>query len=329
MEVDQQVAAFQHFIGSLRESLAQSIVGQREVVDHVLIALMAGGHVLIEGVPGLGKTRLVKALARLMSLSFSRIQFTPDLMPADIIGTTVMTENGGGGRALTFRPGPVFAHVVLADEINRGTPKTQAALLEAMEERNVTVLGENHALPKPFVLFATQNPIEMEGTYALPEAQLDRFLMKVVIEQPSPEELRGIIDLTTTPRDAPAKPVVNGEQLARAQATVLRVPVASHVREYAIRLHQATHPKNREAPPKTKKYVSFGASPRALQALVLAGKAWALSEGRFNLSGDDLRRIALPLMRHRLILNFEAEAAGVTADDIMREIIDTVPAARA
>jgi MoxR-like ATPase len=326
MEVDQQVTEFQRFFGGLREHLGQLMIGQRQVIDQTLIAMLVGGHVLLEGVPGLGKTRLVKALSQVLGLEFSRIQFTPDLMPADIIGTTVAVPGEAGGeRAFTFRKGPIFGNIILADEINRATPKTQSALLEAMEERAVTVYGTRYPLPVPFFLMATQNPIEMEGTYALPEAQLDRFFFKILIDQPSVEEMRGIIDLTTGAMETPHKPQYTYAQLHMAQQTVVRVPVANHIKDYAIRLYRATHPGNAEAVPTSKKYVSYGMSPRGVQALILSGKVVALLNGRFNVAASDLRSIALPVMRHRLILSFEAEADGVKADDIVRQIVDSVP----
>jgi MoxR-like ATPase len=326
MEVDDQVAQYRRFIGTLREQLGQLIVGQREVLDQTLMALVAGGHVLLEGVPGLGKTRLVKALAQLLGLQFSRVQFTPDLMPADIIGTTVASAiEGKVERVFTFQPGPIFGNVVLADEINRATPKTQSALLEAMEERAVTVHGTRYPLPSPFFLMATQNPLEMEGTYALPEAQLDRFFVKILIDHPLATEMRNIIDMTTGSQDQSIKAGFTREQLVEAQRTLLRVPVSNQVKDYAIRLYRATLPHVPEVAPVAKKYVSNGVSPRGCQALILGGKAVALLAGRFHVAASDVRAVCPPILRHRLILNFDAEADGVKADDVIRQVIESVP----
>ena len=325
MEVEQQVNEFHRFVGGVRENLARLIIGQREIIDQTMIALVAGGHVLLEGVPGLGKTRLVKSLAQILGLEFSRIQFTPDLMPADIVGTTIAVPSERGDRSFAFQQGPVFGNVVLADEVNRATPKTQSALLEAMEERAVTVYGKRYPLPNPFFLMATQNPIDMEGTYTLPEAQLDRFFFKILIDQPSAEDMKAIIDLTTGAMDPHLKATFSKEHLLNAQRTLVRVPVANHVKEYAIRLYRATDPRAPEATPTTKKYVSYGMSPRGVQSLILAGKAVALLQGRFNLSTADIRAVSRPVMRHRLILNFEAEADDVKPDDVVRQIVEGVP----
>jgi MoxR-like ATPase len=326
MEVEQQVAEFQRFFGTLREHLGQFLIGQREVLDQTLIALISGGHVLLEGVPGLGKTRLVKSLAQILGLQFSRIQFTPDLMPADIIGTTVaVATDGKAERTFSFQPGPIFGNVVLADEINRATPKTQSALLEAMEEQGVTVHGARHALPNPFFLMATQNPIEMEGTYALPEAQVDRFFAKILIDHPSVTEMRSIIDLTTGSQGKQPQAMFTKEQLLQAQRTVLRVAVANQVKDYAIRLYRAANPNAPEAVPAAKKYVNYGVSPRGCQALILGGKAVALLQGRAHLSASDIRAVSLPVLRHRVILNFDAEADGVKPDDVVRQIVESVP----
>jgi MoxR-like ATPase len=327
MDANQQVNEFQRFFGTLRETLGQLMIGQREVIEQTLISLVAGGHVLLEGVPGLGKTRLVKSLAQILNLDFSRMQFTPDLMPADIIGTTVASaiEGRGGDRTFTFQKGPIFGNIVLADEINRATPKTQSALLEAMEERAVTVYGTRYPLPPPFFLMATQNPIEMEGTYALPEAQVDRFFFKILIHQPTAAEMRSIIDLTTGAMSEQARTKFSKEQLLEVQKILPRVAVSNQVKEYAIRLYQATHPESEEGAPIAKKYIEYGMSPRGAQSLVLAGKAVAMLQGRFHLATSDLRAIALPAMRHRVILNFDAEADGVKPDDVVRQILEHVP----
>ena len=297
------------------------IVGQEDVLSGALVGLLSGGHVLFEGVPGLGKTRLVRALASALDLAYSRIQFTPDLMPADITGTTIIADDPGGGRAFRFEPGPVFANLLLADEVNRATPKTQSALLEAMGEGQVTVANNVRALPAPFMVLATQNPLEMEGTYPLPEAQLDRFAFKILVGYPSLQDLTAILDLTTG--DAPPRisPVAGPEEILRLQALVRQVPIAQHVRDYVARLVIASHPDQRDAPRHVRQYVRFGASPRAGQALVLAGKVRALLDGRYNVAFEDVRWAAHLALRHRLLLNFEAEADGVTADAIIDQLL--------
>ena len=306
-------------VGLVRAEIGKAIVGQGEVVEGVLIALLAGGHVLLEGVPGLGKTMLVRTLAQTLALKYSRIQFTPDLMPADVIGTTVIHENGDGGKMLRFQPGPLFANLLLADEINRTTPKTQSALLEAMQEKQVTVGGVTHHLEEPFLVIATQNPLEMEGTYPLPEAQLDRFLFKLRVPFPQPAELHDILDRTTQGKDAPLSAVLDGPQLLEMRRIVRAVPVAPHVQDYVVRLVLATHP---ETQPNSvaAKYIRYGASPRGAQTLILGGKVRALLEGRFNVSIEDVQALLLAALRHRIILNFEAHADGRTPDDILHEI---------
>jgi MoxR-like ATPase len=304
------------------EHIHKTIVGQRDAVEYALIGLLAGGHVLLEGAPGLGKTRLVKTLSRLYNLRFSRIQFTPDLMPADILGTNILNEDAQGKRSFTFQPGPIFGNVVLADEINRATPKTQSALLEAMEEHSVTVQGQRYQLAPPFFVMATQNPIEMEGVYQLPEAQLDRFMFKIEIEAPPADVMRAIIDL---PLEAPEqKPLFKQDDLIAAQRTLARVPVANHLKDYVVRIYRATHPSSPEAPPVTKQYVRYGASPRGAQALLRSACAWALLRGRFNVAAEDIQHTAVPVLRHRIIRNFEAEANGVTTAHIVDEILQTV-----
>jgi MoxR-like ATPase len=322
MEVDKEVAAFQKLFGTAIAQMQKSIIGQREAVEYSLVGLLAGGHVLIEGAPGLGKTRLVKALSSLYNLKFSRIQFTPDLMPADIIGTNILSEDQHGKRVFTFQPGPVFGNVILADEINRATPKTQSALLEAMEEHTVTVQGQKYSLAPPFFVMATQNPIEMEGVYALPEAQLDRFMFKIEVQAPPADVMRAIIDL---PIDGvETKPLFRHDDLIMAQQTMARVPVPNVLKDYVVRIYRATHPEAPEAPEVTKKYVRYGASPRGAQAMLRAACAWALLAGRFNIAATDIKRCAVPVLRHRLIRNFEAEANGISTSQIIQQIIEEV-----
>jgi MoxR-like ATPase len=308
----------------VREEIGKVVVGQSEVVETVLIAVLAGGHVLLEGVPGLGKTLLVRTLARCLHLKFSRIQFTPDLMPADIVGTNIVMEDPSGGRFFQFQPGPVFGNVVLADEINRATPKTQSALLEAMQEHSVTVAGTIHRLEEPFFVLATQNPIEMEGTYPLPEAQLDRFFFKVLVPSPSLAELGSIIDRTTGTEDAPVEAVLTGTEALQMQRLAREVPIAEHVREYALRVMLASHPNDDDAPESVRRTVRFGSSPRGAQALVLAAKIRALLQGRFNVAFEDVDRVAYPALRHRILLNFEGEAEGITPDALIGDILSRV-----
>src|SRR5438445_594485 len=310
MTDDGRVREFVTAFETLRAEVEKVIVGHREIINHVLIGMFAGGHVLLEGVPGLGKTLLVKTLSESLELSFARIQFTPDLMPADIIGTNIIVEDADGRKYFQFQQGPLFAHIVLADEINRATPKTQSALLEGMQEASVTVGGISRPLPAPFFVLATQNPIEMEGTYPLPEAQLDRFLLKLRVPFPDLEDLQAIIDRTTGSEQPAAKRVADGAALLRMQALARQVPVASHVRAYAARLVLATHPESDGAVESARRFVRYGASPRGMQALILAGKVRALSRGRLNVALEDLQALALSALRHRLILNFEGEAEG-------------------
>jgi MoxR-like ATPase len=305
---------------SLETELARLIVGQKELVRDTVIALIAGGHMLLEGVPGLGKTVLVRSLGQALKLSFARIQFTPDLMPADIVGTNIIREEKGR-REFQYQAGPLFANLVLADEINRATPKTQSALLEAMQERTVTVGTETRPLPNPFLVLATQNPIELEGTYPLPEAQLDRFFFKALVEFPSEDELLEIARRTTGSSIPTLEAVADGEAILAAQQVARVVPIAEHVLRYAGRLIIATHP-DRTSVENVRRYVRFGASPRGLQTLVLAGKVRALLEGRFNVSFDDLATVAHPALRHRIFLQFEAEADQVAADQLIDEILE-------
>jgi len=312
---------------SLETELARLIVGQKELLRDTVIALVAGGHMLLEGVPGLGKTVLVRSLGQALTLSFARIQFTPDLMPADIVGTNVIREDKGR-REFQYQAGPLFANLVLADEVNRATPKTQSALLEAMQERTVTVGTETRALPVPFFVLATQNPIELEGTYPLPEAQLDRFFFKSLVPFPSEEELLEIARRTTGNTTPQLKPVADAEAILVAHQVAREVPIAEHVLAYAGKLIMATHPDRTELD-SVKRYVRFGASPRGLQTLVLAGKVRALLEGRYNVAFDDLIAVAHPALRHRVFLQFEAEADDVTADQLIDEVVEKTDKAKA
>ena len=310
---------------AIEQEVGRVIVGQEPVVRGVVIALLAGGHVLLEGLPGLGKTMLVRTLAEALRLQYSRIQFTPDLMPADVSGTNILAEDHSGKRYFAFQSGPIFANLVLADEINRATPKTQSALLEAMQEQTVTVGNDAHQLPQPFFVLATQNPIEMEGTYPLPEAELDRFFFKLNVNYPSREQLGEIVRRTTSDVPPSVRRVANAEMILEMQALARQVPIASHVADYAVRLVLATHPEADGAPEAARRYTRYGASPRAAQAMVLASKIYALLSGRFNVAYEDVRRVAAPALRHRLILNFEAESKAVTADTVVRAVIESVP----
>ncbi len=311
---------------AVRNEIAKIIVGQDDVVEGVLICLLASGHVLLEGVPGLGKTTLLRTLARALQLKYSRIQFTPDLMPADIAGSMIIDTSESGARSLRFQPGPIFAHLVLADEINRATPKTQSALLEAMQERTVTSGSTTHHLERPFLVMATQNPIEMEGTYPLPEAQLDRFLMKIIVGYPSREDLERIVERTIQAEDPSLSPVLDREAIFEVQDACRQVVIAPHVRDYAINLVMATQPEDSEAHEFARKYVRYGSSPRGAQALVECGRVLALIRGRAHLSISDIQRVAPAVLRHRLILNFDAHAAGQTPETILNAIIDGVTA---
>jgi MoxR-like ATPase len=325
MQTQEIIQNFRTAYETLRAELGKVIVGHDSIVEGTLIALFAGGHVLLEGVPGLGKTLLVRTLGEALDLSFSRVQFTPDLMPADILGTNIVMETGGGRREFQFQRGPIFAHLVLADEINRATPKTQSALLEAMQEHQVTAGGELRRLVEPFFVMATQNPIDQEGTYPLPEAQLDRFFFKLLVGYPSAEELSQVLDRTTAGVKSVVNRVLDRETLIRWMGLVREVPVASHVKDYAVRLVLATHPNTQTAAPIATQYLRFGSSPRGGQTLLLAGKVRALIQGRFNVSFDDIQAVAPAALRHRLILNFEAEAEGVTTDHIIAQVLKDVP----
>ena len=309
----------------VRDEIGKVIVGHDDVVEGVIIALVAGGHVLLEGVPGLGKTTLLRTLGRAMHLDDSRIQFTPDLMPADIVGSMVLEADSLGSKELRFQPGPIFAHLVLADEINRATPRTQSALLEAMQERTVTTGTTTHQLEDPFLVMATQNPLEMEGTYPLPEAQLDRFLLKLVVRYPSKQEMEEIVDRTMAPQSPVVHQVMDREQVLDARRGAHEVLIAPHVRDFAIRLILATQPEREEAHASARKYIRYGSSPRGAQALMQAGRVRSLMRGRLNVSLADLRELALPALRHRIILNFDAHAEGKTADKVLRGIIESLP----
>ena len=313
----EQVAAIEHQVG-------QVIVGQQDLVRQTLITLLAGGNALLEGVPGLGKTMLVRTLAQAVDCAFSRIQFTPDLMPADIVGTNLIVEDEKGRRRFQFEQGPIFASLVLADEINRATPKTQSAMLEAMQEHSVTVSKVTRKLPEPFFVLATQNPLEMEGTYPLPEAQLDRFFFKVNVPFPTPDELVEIANRTTGTEIAAATPVTNGQGILEMQVLARGVPIAMHVTAYAARLLRATHPDYEGSPESAHRYVRYGASPRGLQAMILAGKIMALLDSRYNVAFDDIRSVAKPALRHRIGLNFEAQAEGIVTDKIIEDVLQTV-----
>lgn len=303
--------------------IGKGIIGQRSVIRQVLLAILADGNVLLEGVPGLGKTELVKAVSKVLTTSFSRIQFTPDLMPADVTGTNLIIKENGNN-VFQFEPGPVFANIVLADEINRATPKTQSALLEAMQEKTVTVGKHTYELPLPFMVLATQNPIENEGTYPLPEAQLDRFLFKLLVEFPSKEELKAIMDITVTNQQVELSEIITGEDIIKIRNAIRDMPISDAVMDYALSLVVATHPESGSAPEITKKYVQNGASPRAAQAIIKTAKARAFMEGRYNVAFEDIQFVAYPALRHRLALNFEAVSEGVGPDTIISELLNVV-----
>ena len=323
--MEAQADEFRAAYDRVKTEIGKVIVGHDDIVHGVLTCLFVGGHALLEGVPGLGKTLLVRTLADALSLDFNRIQFTPDLMPADIIGTNIVMEGPDGRRVFDFQRGPIFSQIILADEINRATPKTQSALLEAMQEHSVTVGGTIHKLKEPFFVMATQNPIEQEGTYPLPEAQLDRFMFKLVVGYSTREELTTILDRTTRGERAKAEKAIDGETLVRLQGLVREVIIAPHVQDYGIRLALATHPQGPFAAAATNQYIRWGSSPRGVQTLVLAAKVRALLDGRYNVSFEDLRRVYLPALRHRVLLNFEAQAEGKESDEVLLKVLDTVP----
>jgi MoxR-like ATPase len=322
--VEAAAADFRRAFAATRDALSAVIVGQQAVIEQVLTGLFAGGHVLLEGVPGLGKTLLVRTLARAFGLDFRRIQFTPDLMPADVTGTTVLAEEEGR-RVFQFQRGPIFGQAVLADEVNRGTPKTQSALLEAMQEGAVTAGGERHQLPRPFFVLATQNPIEMEGTYPLPEAQLDRFLFKIIVTAPTEDDLVGILARTTGPAAAEPAPVLDADTVLRWQGFARQVPVAEPVARAVARLIRATHPDAEGAPASVRRFVRYGASPRGAQAIQLAAKVRALTQGRLNVAFADVQAVVLPALRHRVLTNFEADAEGVGAEQIVADALAAIP----
>lgn len=323
--MQRQADEFRTRYQAVREEIGKTIVGHDEIVHGVLTCLFVGGHCLLEGVPGLGKTMLVRTLSEALNLHFSRIQFTPDLMPADILGTNMIVENEQGRKAFEFQKGPIFTQICLADEINRATPKTQSALLETMQEGTITVAGQRYQLDKPFLVLATQNPIEQEGTYPLPEAQLDRFLFKLVVGYSSREELNTIVDRTTRGTVIETNKIMDGEEIRRWQQLVREVILAKHVQDYIVRLVLATHPEGQMAQPITNQYIRWGSSPRGAQTMALAAKVRALLDGRFNVSFEDVRRVCLPAMRHRVVLNFEAQAEGIDVDRVLLEILEKVP----
>lgn len=321
--------SFASAYNKVHSQISQVIVGHSDIIDSVLVCLFTGGHALLEGVPGLGKTLLIRSLSQALSLKFSRIQFTPDLMPADITGTTIVVESrrddGATSREFQFQHGPVFAQIVLADEINRATPKTQSAMLEAMQERSVTVGGTTYPMTRPFFVMATQNPIEQEGTYPLPEAQLDRFMLKLDVGYSTRAELHEILNRTTQATAPTIEPVLSAEEIIAYQQVVRHVLIAPHVQDYAIRTVLATHPDGQYATSLAKQFVRVGGSPRAAQAMVLGSKVLALLDGRSHVSVEDLKKIALPALRHRILLNFEGQAEGMTTDMILNDILDTIP----
>jgi MoxR-like ATPase len=325
MSTEAQIQSFRQTWQNLRTEIGKVMVGADAIVEGTLTAIFAGGHVLLEGVPGLGKTLLVRTLSEVLELSFNRIQFTPDLMPADILGTNMVMETPDGRREFQFQRGPIFAHIILADEVNRATPKTQSAMLEAMQEKSVTAGGEIRKLAEPFFVLATQNPIDQEGTYPLPEAQLDRFFFKLLVGYPTAAELTEVITRTTEGLKAQVNKVLDGAMLMDLQKLVREVPVASHVKDYAVRLVLATHAKTDTAAAVSNQYLRFGSSPRGAQCLILGGKVRALTQGRFNVSFEDIHAVAAATLRHRLILNFEAEAEGITTDHIITQVLKDVP----
>ncbi|HXH60180.1 MAG TPA: MoxR family ATPase [Fimbriimonadaceae bacterium] len=326
MTGEEAAREFRDTLGAIRSEVAKVFIGQEDVVEGVLVCLAANGHALLEGMPGLGKTLLVRTLAQALDLPFGRIQFTPDMMPADVTGTNVLAQDESGARRFEFRRGPVFTNLLLADEINRATPKTQSALLEAMQERSVTVGGAKHELTEPFLVMATQNPVEQEGTYPLPEAQLDRFFYKLIVPYPTREELAEIVNATTGSKTASASQVSSGADVLNVRDIVREVPVADSVLQYGLSLIVGTHPEGEGASPEATKYCRYGASPRGAQTIVTAGKIYALLDGRYNVSKEDLKKAAKPALRHRIILNFEAEADGVTPDQVIDGVIAHVEA---
>lgn len=321
MKIDMTVESIMTHFESIVKELAKIIVGQEKLIEHLFICLLCGGHALIEGVPGLGKTLLVRSLSKILDLRYSRIQFTPDLMPADILGTNIVKEDDRGNRFFEFYKGPIFGQLILADEINRASPKTQSALLEAMQEGKITVFGSQYPLEPPFMVLATQNPIEMEGTYPLPEAQIDRFFFKLKIEYPSRDELRKILDKTTEDYRYELNRIIGAESILEMKSMVKQVPIAAHVKDFATRLVLASHPGDGHATDHIQEYVLIGASPRGLQSLILAGKVSALIDGRYNVAREDIDAVAKPALRHRLTLNIRGETEGIDTDELIDEIL--------
>lgn len=323
MEITQDtIKSFAQQVEAIETEIGREIIGQKEIIRQTLMTIIAGGNALLEGVPGLGKTRLVRTIGNVLDLEFSRIQFTPDLMPADVAGTNIIIRDQDGNSRFEFRPGPIFSNIVLADEINRATPKTQSALLEAMQEHTVTVGRDTRALPQPYFVLATQNPLEQEGTYPLPEAQLDRFFFKLMVNFPSLDELNDIVNLTTVKGDGKAGKVADGKTILNLKSIAQHVPIAKGVQNYALRLVLATHPEGENASATAKKYVRYGSSPRGAQAIISAARIRALMEGRYNVSFEDVRYVAYPALRHRIFLNFEGIAEGRDTDNILTDIIN-------
>ena len=320
-EAEKELKMFAEKCEQIFNEIKKDIIGQTEVVQSTIIAIIAGGNVLLEGAPGLGKTRLVRSLGNVFDLPFSRIQFTPDLMPADVTGTNIITRDEEGNSKFEFQKGPIFSNIVLADEINRATPKTQAALLEAMQEHKVTVMGVTRKMDEPFFVLATQNPIEQDGTYPLPEAQMDRFMFKILVPNPSAEELGQIVTMTQKTMDETSKAACNGEELLKMRAVAKTIPIASDVLEYAMRMVAATHSASPDATPTTKRYIRDGASPRAAQALITSAKVRALIKGRYNVSYEDINTLAIPVLRHRIKLGFEAVTSKMSPDDVVASLI--------
>jgi len=326
-EFRERVAHSRRVFEEVKSEISRAVVGHEKLIEEVFIALVCGGHCLLEGVPGLGKTLLVRSLGEVLNLTFSRVQFTPDLMPADITGTNVLNEDPSGKKVFDFQPGPIFANIVLADEINRATPKTQSALLEAMQEQSVTVVGKSHPLKDPFMVLATQNPIEMEGTYPLPEAQIDRFFFKLLVLYPSQAEMGRIADLTTAAPPAPLNKILDGEGILTIRAAVREMPLADVVKDYAVRLVMATHPQGEWSVSLAQKFVLYGSSPRGLQSIILAAKARSFFSERPNVSFEDIRAVLMPSLVHRILLNLAADAEGMTAEKVLEEVLERVPEA--
>ncbi len=324
MNLNEEVQSVRKNFDLIVDELAKIVVGQQTLIKHIFICLLCGGHALIEGVPGLGKTLLVRSLSKILDLNYSRIQFTPDLMPADILGTNMVKEDGKGNRFFEFYKGPIFGQLILADEINRASPKTQSALLETMQEGKVTVFGSQYNLEPPFMVLATQNPIEMEGTYPLPEAQIDRFFFKLKMTYPNRDELQKILDKTTDDYQFELKHVIGADSIREMKTLVKKVPVAAHVKDFATRLVLASHPDNKDATDRVKEYVQLGSSPRGLLSLILAGKVSALIDGRYNVSREDIKTVATPALRHRLALNIRGETEGLDTDELIEELLANI-----